>query len=320
MKYSGGDKKGQLVAPDIEAWFQKDQFGGKPGIVAQWADAHNTVAQNWVGSTFDDKNPTPQQQYVLDWEKSHADVVTKFKTDNPDNQDPAPADLAVVFFETFSKENPGKFPSAVTKTGADGKSTTAIEPIADGSDIQSTFFDMWLSEHPDVELQQVPADMVMASGSGLDPDITLDNALYQLDRVAGAWGKTTGKDASQVRGEIEKLLRDSATSRWVEASACRWSTCSKRTWSSGHTSTRSSRVLSIAIWASTTSPPANSRAFRLFGPPLSCILHPSRRASCRTGSTAKNAVWRIALIDRHLQPSGSAGTPRAYYSATRRRT
>ena len=87
-------KKGQLAAADIEAWFQKDQFGGKPGIVAQWADAHNRVAQNWVGTTFDAKNPTPQQQFVLDWEKAHPDVVAKFKTDNPDNQDPAPADLA----------------------------------------------------------------------------------------------------------------------------------------------------------------------------------------------------------------------------------
>ena len=43
VKYASGEKKGQLAAPDIEAWFQKDQFGGKPGIVAQWADAHNTV-------------------------------------------------------------------------------------------------------------------------------------------------------------------------------------------------------------------------------------------------------------------------------------
>ncbi len=145
MKYRGGEKDGQLAAADIEAWFQKDQFGGKPGIVAQWADAHNGVAQNWVGTTFDAKNPTPQQQFVLDWEKAHPDVVAKFKTDNPDNQDPAPADLAIVFFETFSKDNPGKFLSAVTKTGADGKSTTTIETVADGSDIQSTFFDMWLS-------------------------------------------------------------------------------------------------------------------------------------------------------------------------------
>ncbi|HTQ40317.1 MAG TPA: potassium-transporting ATPase subunit C [Pirellulales bacterium] len=211
VKYNSGEKKGQPVAPDIEAWFQKDQFGGKPGVVAQWADAHNTVAQNWVGTTYDDKNPTPQQQYVLDWEKSHPDIVAKFKADNPDNDSPAPADLAVVFFENFSKVNPGKFLSVVTKPGPDGKSTTSVEPVSDGADIQSNFFDMWLSEHPDAELQTVPADMVMASGSGLDPDITLDNALWQLDRVAAAWAKKTSTDEAVVHKEIEKQLRDSAT-------------------------------------------------------------------------------------------------------------
>ena len=32
--YSDGPKKGQPVAPDIEAWFQADKFAGQPGIVA----------------------------------------------------------------------------------------------------------------------------------------------------------------------------------------------------------------------------------------------------------------------------------------------
>ena len=43
VKYKSGPKAGQLVAPDIEAWFQQDSFGGQPHIVAQWADNHNAA-------------------------------------------------------------------------------------------------------------------------------------------------------------------------------------------------------------------------------------------------------------------------------------
>jgi potassium-transporting ATPase KdpC subunit len=210
--YKGGPNDGKPVGPDIEAWFKQDKFGGNPSIVAQWADAHNSVAQAWVGTTYDEKNPTPQQQYVLDWEKSHDAVAAKFKADNSDNQTPSPSDLAVVFFETFSKENPGKFLSAVTKTGVDGKSTTTVEPVTEGSDIQSTFFDMWRQEHADADLQNVPGDMVTTSGSGLDPHISLDNAMFQLDRVAGAWAKKINGDEAKIRGEIERLLKSKSAS------------------------------------------------------------------------------------------------------------
>ncbi|MBI3412156.1 MAG: potassium-transporting ATPase subunit C [Planctomycetes bacterium] len=71
-------------------------------------------------------------------------------------------------------------------------------------------FDKWRQEHPDADLETVPADMVMASGSGLDPHITLKNALYQLDRVSAKWAERTGRDAAAVRNEIESLLHQKA--------------------------------------------------------------------------------------------------------------
>ncbi|MBV9125879.1 MAG: potassium-transporting ATPase subunit C [Planctomycetes bacterium] len=69
---------------------------------------------------------------------------------------------------------------------------------------------MWLQEHGDANLEKIPADMVMASGSGLDPDITLKNALYQLDRVAGKWAEKTKGDKDQIADEIKDLLNQKA--------------------------------------------------------------------------------------------------------------
>ena len=205
VKYKSGPEAGQLVAPDVESWFQKDQYQGQPHLVAQWADNHNGLAQGWVSA-----DPT-HAQYVTDWSKSHKSAVDEWIKQNPGTPQPQPTDLAVLFFENFSKDNPGKFPSSVTKQLPNGKSQTDIEPVASGSDVQSIFFDMWRQDHADASLQDVPADMVMASASGLDPHITLDNAEYQLDRVVQKWAADKKLDPKQVHDQIEQILKENAS-------------------------------------------------------------------------------------------------------------
>jgi len=215
VKYRGGPKKGQLVAPDIESWFQQGGYQGRPGIVAQWAQAHATLAQNWV------KADKLNGEYVEAWKKSHPLEVSQWGKDNPDNPEPKPEDLAVPFFESYSVSFPGTFPGVVEEKKPDGQTEKKIEPVKEGKEIQSIFFDMWRQEHADADLEDVPADMVMASGSGLDPHITLKNARYQLDRVAQAWAERTKKDGAAVRREIEKLLdekKEAPLGGWVGVS------------------------------------------------------------------------------------------------------
>ena len=53
--------------------------------------------------------------------------------------------------------------------------------------------------------ERVPADLVTASGSGLDPHVTLAGALYQAPRIAAA----RGVEAARVRA----ILEDVATPR-----------------------------------------------------------------------------------------------------------
>jgi potassium-transporting ATPase KdpC subunit len=202
--YSDGPKKGQPVGPDIEKWFHADRFDGQPGIVAQWADAHNSVARAWV--TADPSHAA----YIDAWSKAHPDIVAQFVKDNPDTPQPQASDLAVVFFEHFSKDHPGMFPSPVTHKGPDGKDITEMQPVNEGSDIQANFFDMWRQDHPHAPLQDVPGDMVTASGSGLHPDITLQNAEFQLDRVANKWAQDLRRNPALLKQEIDAILQDHA--------------------------------------------------------------------------------------------------------------
>jgi len=48
--------------------------------------------------------------------------------------------------------------------------------------------DTFMKHNPDINKADIPSDMVTASGSGLDPDISVQGALVQVERIAKVRG------------------------------------------------------------------------------------------------------------------------------------
>ena len=134
-------------------------------------------------------------QAVAAWQAAHSDAPGRWLRADPGNaklvkdwrkEGEPTADDVVPFFESLA-----------VKSRKSADEQTAV---------QSVFFESWRDAFPDDDLEPVPADMVMSSGSGLDPHITLKSALYQLDRVVEKWAELTGGDKARIKGEIESML------------------------------------------------------------------------------------------------------------------
>jgi K+-transporting ATPase ATPase C chain len=233
-KKSPEDRERRPVGPEIEKWFaertnpQKDFKPGekiRPGetdAVTLWAKEFPTLASNWV--TADAANT----DYVKNWKGDDLVARWRAKTGAKPDAKPAPEDLAEFFFPSFARTNPGKWPVAKEKQTADGKTEVdengkplkEIKLVSEDDDLRAAFFELWY-QRTKPELEPVPADMVLASGSGLDPHITLRNANYQAPGVIEERAKARVKDAhpkiapeeleakaKKIEPAVEKLVHD----------------------------------------------------------------------------------------------------------------
>lgn len=88
-------------------------------------------------------------------------------------------------------------------SGGSNKATTNPEYLAQVEERVDAF----LAAHPYLSREEVPAEMVTASGSGLDPDISIRGAEVQIRRVAGARGMS--------EAEVKKIVEENIHKPWL---------------------------------------------------------------------------------------------------------
>jgi K+-transporting ATPase ATPase C chain len=98
-------------------------------------------------------------------------------------------------------------PSAVdyNAAGSGGSNKGPTNPSYLHKDVQGRI-DTFLKHNPTVKKEHIPAELVTASGSGLDPDLSPAGAKIQVARVAKARGLSEQQVLALVNSRIEKPL------------------------------------------------------------------------------------------------------------------
>lgn len=98
-------------------------------------------------------------------------------------------------------------PSAVdyNAAGSAGSNKGPTNPDYLNKDVKGRI-DTFLKHNPTVKKEQIPAELVTASGSGLDPDLSPEGAKIQVDRIAKVRGIPQDKILALIDAKTEGPL------------------------------------------------------------------------------------------------------------------
>jgi K+-transporting ATPase ATPase C chain len=98
-------------------------------------------------------------------------------------------------------------PSAVdyNAAGSAGSNKGPSNPDYLNKDVKGRI-DTFLKHNPDIKKEQIPAELVTASGSGLDPDLSPAGAQVQVARIARARGIAAAQVSQIIAAHTEKAL------------------------------------------------------------------------------------------------------------------
>ena len=97
-------------------------------------------------------------------------------------------------------------PSAVDYNAAGSAGSNKGPSNPDYLRIVNDRIDSFLVHNPGIRKEEIPSELVTASGSGLDPDISPDGAYIQIKRIASVRGLSEQKIKELVDSHTEKPL------------------------------------------------------------------------------------------------------------------
>ncbi|WP_460798286.1 potassium-transporting ATPase subunit KdpC [Microbacterium sp. GXF0217] len=109
------------------------------------------------------------------------------------------------FTDAAGEALPEYFQSRPSAAGYDGRGSTGSNLGPENPELVAAIDEQRhaIAEREGVPVEEVPADAVTSSGSGLDPHISVDYALLQVPRVA----EERGMDETEVRTLVESRIQ-----------------------------------------------------------------------------------------------------------------